>query len=167
MAENGLEVPDLPPEGKAQQRAAQAADALALLRADRGRIAAMLERARAKSARNDNTAGEIPRELRAHIIMKQRAFYPALEQAGVNPKALEQAGADAAKWVAEIDALDTPSADAQQRSERLIESCLRALHEEERLLFPEARAKLGARLIDLAVEMEARKSEASGAGGVG
>lgn len=145
-------------------------DALALLQADHADIYEGFYKFFDAMPRSEQLGSEVLQALEVHAQMEMDAFYPELDDDAASAEALTKARDDHAAIQAQIDAVRKQlprGTDVDDLMWTLLAKARDHFSEEERTLFPAARARLGAALWDIALALQARKAEAAGAGGVG
>jgi len=145
-------------------------DAVALLQTEHRNLLKLFDEFEQLSARPEALAQEILDRLGILTRIETEIFYPALitESHGNTP--IEQSSLNHRAFQTQADLIRTKSADDAGFDTlmlALIEQVRRHIAQEEAVLYPGAREVLGGRLLDIAVEMQALKDEAAGAGGVG
>jgi iron-sulfur cluster repair protein YtfE (RIC family) len=135
-------------------------DALALLDDDHNKVAALFQRY--KTAHDDNRkrllAQQICQELTVHAQIEEEIFYPAFGRATGDQQLVQhsrQEHQEARELISKVE--NTPT-DARLMLE-LEDAVLHHVNDEREKMFPQARKAQGLDLMQLAMQLEARKSE--------
>jgi len=135
-------------------------DALALLDADHNKVAALFQQY--KAAHDDNRrrllAQQICQELTVHAQIEEEIFYPAFGRATGDQQLLQHSRREhqeARELIARLEATPT---DARLMLE-LEDAVLHHVNDEREKMFPQARKAQGLDLMQLGLQIEARKSE--------
>jgi hemerythrin superfamily protein len=119
--------------------------------------------ARAERRRQD-LIDRIATELEIHSTIEEEIFYPAVKRSAEGKRLVSEAKSEHRKvdrLVAKAQGADMGSDDADARVQELKEAVLHHATEEEQEMFPVAESSLGAELMDLGQQLEARKRELS------
>jgi iron-sulfur cluster repair protein YtfE (RIC family) len=135
-------------------------DALALLDDDHNKVAALFQQY--KTAHDDNRkrllAQQICQELTVHAQIEEEIFYPAFARATGDQQLVQhsrQEHQEARELIAKIE--NTP-ADARLMLE-LEDAVLHHVNDEREKMFPQARKTQGLDLMQLGLQLQARKTE--------
>jgi iron-sulfur cluster repair protein YtfE (RIC family) len=139
-------------------------DALALLDDDHNKVAALFQQY--KTAHDDNRkrllAQQICEELTVHAQIEEEIFYPAFGRATGDQQLVQHSRKEhqeARELIARVQAAPT---DARLMLE-LEDAILHHVNDEREKMFPQARKAQGLDLMQLAMQLEARKSELTAA----
>ena len=135
-------------------------DAIALLDADHNKVAALFQQY--KTAHDDNRkrllAQQICQELTVHAQIEEEIFYPAFGRASGDQQLVQHSTKEhqqARELIARVESTPT---DARLMLE-LEDAIQHHVNDEREKMFPEARKAQGLDLMQLARQLEARKSE--------
>ncbi|MEJ8837216.1 hemerythrin domain-containing protein [Ramlibacter sp. AN1133] len=135
-------------------------DAITLLDADHNKVAALFQQY--KAAHDDNRkrllAQQICQELTVHAQIEEEIFYPAFGRATGDQQLLQHSKKEhqeARELIARVESTPT---DARLMLE-LEDAILHHVNDEREKMFPEARKAKGLDLLQLGLQLEARKTE--------
>ncbi|GAB3657031.1 hemerythrin domain-containing protein [Ramlibacter alkalitolerans] len=135
-------------------------DALALLDADHNKVAALFQQY--KTAHDDNRkrllAQQICQELTVHAQIEEEIFYPAFGRATGDQQLLQHSRKEHQEARELISKVENTPTDARLMLE-LEDAVLHHVNDEREKMFPQARKAQGLDLMQLATQLEARKSE--------
>jgi len=135
-------------------------DAIALLDADHNEVAALFQQY--KTAHDDNRkrliAQQICQQLTVHAQIEEEIFYPAFARASGDRQLVQHSSKEHQEARELIARLEKTPTDARLMLE-LEDAVLHHVNDEREKMFPEARKARGLDLMQLAQELESRKTE--------
>lgn len=139
---------------------AQQDDACTLLDEDHNEVARLFEQYKAAhdGARQKLLARQICHELSVHMQIEDEIFYPAFGRATGDAGLLQEAQREHEEARELVGRLEAAPADARLLLE-LEDAVLHHVNDEREKMFPKARRTKGLDLMQLAVQLQARKAE--------